>query len=84
MNDKGVTHANIVTGTPIKNKTILVTGAIGFIGSNLVKRLVKEFKEIKKLKWNQIVKIINEVNDIDSATKKLYLDTIKDLIWVIN
>ena len=34
------------------------------------------------LKWNQIVKIINEVNDIDSATKKLYLDTIKDLIWV--
>ena len=43
---------------------------------------IKEFKEIKNLKWNQIVKIINEVNDIDSATKKLYLDTIKDLIWV--
>ena len=39
-------------------------------------------KEIKNLKWNQIVKLISEVNDIDSATKKLYLDTIKDLIWV--
>ena len=43
---------------------------------------IKEFKEIKNLKWNQIVKLISEVNDIDSATKKLYLDTIKDLIWV--
>lgn len=45
---------------------------------------IKEFKEIKKLKWNQIVKIINEVNEIDSATKKLYIDTIKDLIWMNN
>ena len=43
---------------------------------------IKEFKEIKNLKWSQIVKLISEVNDIDSATKKLYLDTIKDLIWV--
>ncbi len=40
MNDKGATHANIVTGTPIKNKTILVTGAIGFIGSNLILELI--------------------------------------------
>ena len=28
-------------------KTVLVTGAAGFIGSNLVKRLLKEFKDIK-------------------------------------
>ena len=31
----------------LKNKTVLVTGAAGFIGSNLSKRLVKEFEGIK-------------------------------------
>lgn len=31
----------------LNNKTILVTGAAGFIGSNLSKRLIKEFKGIK-------------------------------------
>lgn len=31
----------------LNNKTVFVTGVAGFIGSNLVKRLVKEFKEIK-------------------------------------
>lgn len=30
----------------LKNKTILVTGAAGFIGSNLVKRLYKDVEDV--------------------------------------
>ena len=30
------------------------------------------------------VGMINEVNDIDDETKKLYSETIKDLIWLNN
>lgn len=48
------------------------------------KNNIKSFRELKKLKWNQIIGMINEVNDIDDETKKLYSETIKDLIWLNN
>ena len=43
---------------------------------------IKSFKELKKLKWNQIVNLINEVNDIDEDTKKLYYEALKELILI--
>lgn len=45
---------------------------------------IKSFRELKKLKLNQILGMINEINDIDDETKKLYGDTIRDLIWINN
>ena len=31
----------------LKNKTVLVTGAAGFIGSNLIKRLYEDVRDIQ-------------------------------------
>ena len=45
---------------------------------------IKSFRELKKLKLNQILGIINEINGIDDDTKKLYSETIRDLIWINN
>ena len=42
----------------LNNKTILVTGAAGFIGSNLVKRL---FKDVM-FWWNDICENLNGYN----------------------
>lgn len=50
------------------NKTVLVTGASGFIGSNLVKRLVNEFEGIK------VIGLDNMNNYYDVRIKESRLD----------
>ena len=42
---------------------------------------IKNFNELKSLKWNQIVSILNKVKSIDEDTRKLYTDALKELIW---
>lgn len=54
----------------LKNKTVIVTGAAGFIGSNLVKRLLKEEEEIR------IVGIDNMNDYYDPALKQFRLDAL--------
>ncbi len=49
----------------LKNKTIFVTGAAGFIGSNLVKRLFKDFKGISVIG-------IDNMNDYYDVRLKKY------------
>ena len=49
----------------IENKTILVTGAAGFIGANLVKRLLKDHKNIKIIG-------IDNLNDYYDVSLKEY------------
>ena len=57
------TNEKIMEKISLENKTILVTGSAGFIGSNLVKRL---FKDVK----NATIVGIDNVNDYYDVTLK--------------
>lgn len=56
----------------LENKTLLVTGAAGFIGSNLVKRLLKDTRTAT------IVGIDNMNDYYDVSLKEFRLDELKD------
>lgn len=59
----------------LKGKTILVTGAAGFIGSNLVKRLLTDFNNIKVIGIDSITDYYDvnlkykRLTEIDSLSK---------------
>ena len=57
----------------LENKTVLVTGAAGFIGANLVKRLLSDFSNIR------VIGIDNMNDYYDVSLKEFRLDEINKL-----
>jgi nucleoside-diphosphate-sugar epimerase len=73
----------------MKGKTVLVTGAAGFIGQNLVKRLLNEkvyviaFDNLSYGKKENISKFINEMI-VGDVTNKEDLDKVKDVDYIFH
>ena len=56
----------------LENKVVLVTGAAGFIGANLVKRLLNEFDSVKVIGIDSIT----EYYDVRLKYERLQLSLI--------
>lgn len=41
---------------------------------------IKYFYELKKLNWDQLVKLVNGISGIDKETKKMYFEALKELM----
>ena len=63
-----------MTEIDLNNKTIIVTGAAGFIGSNLVKRLISDFEGVR------VIGIDNMNDYYDVRLKEFRLGEIDELI----
>ena len=63
----------------LENKTVLVTGAAGFIGSNLVRRLIADVPNIKIVG----IDTINNYYDVNLKKERLS-DIRKSLITVVD
>ena len=59
LNNKKNTYSMVQYNIDLNGKTILVTGAAGFIGSNLVKRLLNDFENIKVIGIDSITDYYN-------------------------